>query len=1288
MNKVKLFLLLIFLGMTPILMGQSPDFFIHPNVGQWDERILYNVELAHGNFYLDKEGYTIVLRDFEHHHGEVNNPSELSPREFYALKIKYIGGNKNATYSKSEPSPFYRNYFLGSDSTKWRSKVFGYQAVTRQDLYPGVDVETRSKNEALEINYHVAPHADAAKIVLEYEGFTSLEILKDGSLKMAHPIGYITESAPIAWTEDEHGNKTEVEVAYKLEGKRISFHFPNSYDTTQKLIIDPVLGFSTFTGATSDNWGFTAAPDAHGNAYGGGISFGNGYPTTTGALGPTYAGGHVDIGISKFSADGTQLLYSTYLGGTFSETPHSIISTANGDIYVFGITGSLNFPVTNNAYKTSYSGGNSFSANNINFNYGSDIFVAKFNATGTALLGSTYVGGVGNDGINLNTLNYNYGDQFRGDITLDKHGNIYVASTTYSSDFPNKNTGTSYGGMQDGVLFKMNSNLTDILWSTFVGGTGFDAAYSVQIANDESVFIAGGTTSVSMGFPSGIKTTTNGGLDGFIAKYNNSGQLQKGTYVGTPSYDQIYFLQLDLSQNIYVFGQTAGNMPKSQGKYGQSNSGQFVKKFDPTLSGEMWSTTIGTGNGVVNISPTAFLVSDCDDIYLAGWGGSVNKNYSQANQSTTIGMPITNDAYQSNTNGSNFYIAVLQPDATGLKYGTFIGGVNSSANHVDGGTSRFDKSGKMYHSVCAACGGNPYGFTTTPGVYGPKNNASNCNMAVFKFEISFLKTNITDINPTICFPDEIEFDNVTTSGNGIYYWDFGDGTTSNQLNPKHSYAEPGTYTVKFVVEDPENCYVSDTSKFEVTVKVFKANVNAPTDSICPNVGQQLTASGGNSYSWSPAEFLDNPNSPTPIATVSTTTDFMVIVKGQECGVDTIFTKVLVYQDSITISDDTTICIGNSVQLSAHGAVQYTWSPTNFLDNPTIANPIATPNHDITYTVSGISKNGCLLKATTDIFIDHPPQPDIPDSLTVCNGDSYTITVSGATDYYWSPNVEINTTQGNTVTIKPTHSHYYYCDFVNTCGAIRDSVYVTVIKTVVNAWNDTIICYGESVPLFASGARTYIWSPSVTFVDPSGSIVTAKPTGPTIYNVVGTDEYGCKATDNVFVDMYPRPFVQTIPDVYGFYDEEVELGILNEQEGTYIWSPAEYLSCTECTNPMASPNTNFTYTVTYIDENGCKASDQIRVKYEPLLYIPNAFTPDENGVNDVFRIYGVNIDAITLDIYNRWGELIYTLHGMDEYWDGTYKGLPCPIGTYAWKIEYTDIIRDIILTKTGHVNIVR
>ena len=190
-------------------------------------------------------------------------------------------------------------------------------------------------------------------------------------------------------------------------------------------------------------------------------------------------------------------------------------------------------------------------------------------------------------------------------------------------------------------------------------------------------------------------------VDGYIHRYDAAGTLDGSTYLGTSAHDQSYFVQVDLAGNVYVVGQTHGAYPVSVGVYANPFASQFIHKLSGDLSSSVWSTRVGS-NGTEDISPAAFLVSDCGQIYFSGWGGDVN-NFGQPNSSTTVGLPLTPDAFQSTTDGSDFYLMVLNADAESLAYATYYGGT-LSGEHVDGGTSRFDKNGATPGGVCVWVG--------------------------------------------------------------------------------------------------------------------------------------------------------------------------------------------------------------------------------------------------------------------------------------------------------------------------------------------------------------------------------------------------------------------------------------------------------------------------------------------------------------------------------------------------------------------------------------------------------
>ncbi len=1278
---------------TFVGLSQQEQIWLHPNRGQWHSNIRYKVELNGGEMYLENQGFTYAFHnssEIYHASHEVKSDNHLAEKLVgQAIKSSFLGANVSAQKIESETSTNYRNYFLGNNQSKWKSMIYSLKKVVYKDFYPAIDMEVEGNASNLEYSFIVAPGKEVSQIQMKIEGANSVFIDSDGNLHSTHSFGEIIESAPKAWNIDENGKKNFVKVAFELKENVVVYIFPKDYNHNQTLVIDPELTFSTFTGSTSDNWGFSATPDQSARVFAAGIVFGTGYPIIAGSFDPSFNGGSFDIGISKFNALGTQLLFSSYIGGLGVETPHSIVCNANNELYIMGATSSADFPMPGTPFDGSFNGGGSFTENGLTFN-GSDIYVTRLSANGASLLSSTFMGGSGNDGINLGVLHYNYGDQFRGSVEVDGVGNVFVASSTASSNFPTANAFQSFlNGPQDAVVFKLSPNLNTLIWSSLFGGGGVETGNSLEVATNGDVYLVGGTTSSSLGFAVGHTLNNVGGLaDGYLIKINGTTPfVQSGTYMGTNEYDQTYFVQLDLNNQVYVYGQTEGNLPISPGVYGTPNSGQFVRKYSTNLVTLNWSTCIGAGTGHVEISPTAFLISDCFEIYISGWGGSVNSSNSSATFSSSNGFQVTPDAYQSSTNGNNFYIAVLRQDAISLKYATYMGSLTASSNHVDGGTSRFDKSGRIYHAVCGACGGNDFGFTTTAGVWSPSNPSPNCNLAVFKFELNQIEAVVSEPAPLICMPAPVLFTNNSSNGN-TFFWDFGDNTTSAQVNPSHSYSGAGTYDVVLIVSDSSGCFSSDTTTFQINIGDFNGQVASPNAAICPGSTYQFDASGGSLYQWSPAEFLNDANIPNPIATINQTTVFTVIIS-DSCGSDTLNVTLQVLEGGSNASADTTICLGNSVPLFASGGSTYLWSPSAGLNNPTIANPIATPTQTTIYNCVITSGAGCTFNENVEIaVILTPPNPQILDSVKICEGEATVLNVAGADIFEWSPNINISAVNGPTVTVNPAVDMYYYCDFINACGSLKDSVYVDIVAPNITAGFDTIICPGKSATLFAFGGNSYVWTPANTLSDNTGDQVFATPMQNTTYIVTGTDINGCSDTASVQVNLFPQAFIQTSPDVYAFFGDVIQLSASSTTTGTMVWSPSEYLSCAVCNSPVANPDKNFQYVVTYTDQNGCRASDSLKIFYDAIIYVPNTFTPQGNNFNEVFKAVGGNVKSFEMSIYNRWGELIFTMNSMDESWDGSFKGFPCQDGTYVWKIVYTDFTSKKQKKMAGHINLLR
>ena len=273
---------------------------------------------------------------------------------------------------------------------------------------------------------------------------------------------------------------------------------------------------------------------------------------------------------------------------------------SNNELFVFGSTGSSDFPTTLNAFDTSFNGGDFFGFINypqgtpsyyLEYPNGTDIIVTKFSSDGSNLLGSTFVGGSKNDGINESGANnYNgnnlchfYADEYRGEITLDDQGNCYVASSSSSLDFPLVNAAQStIGGQQDAVGFMLNSNLSSLLWSTYNGGSNDDAGYSIQLNNQNQPLITGGTMSNDLFTTNTAANPTYcGNIDGFVTKYlTSNGNILASTYIGDGGFNQCYFVQIDLNNEIFLFGLTDSSTNVFPANVYNSIGSQFIQKLD------------------------------------------------------------------------------------------------------------------------------------------------------------------------------------------------------------------------------------------------------------------------------------------------------------------------------------------------------------------------------------------------------------------------------------------------------------------------------------------------------------------------------------------------------------------------------------------------------------------------------------------------------------------------------------------------------------------------------------
>ena len=840
------------------------------NKGQWDKAIDFRSDIQNGSFFLQKTGFTVLLqneKDLEtftdqmHGHNKpdkkgnyVINTNPITIHS-HAYRVNFLGASGLLSVLPDKALPTYNNYFIGNDKTKWQGNCKIYQGVTYKDIYPNIDVRYYTDQGTLKYDIIVHPGGNISNIALQYEGADKLSI-KNKELVIGTSVGEVKELYPYTYQVLEKGRQT-LDCKYVLEKNIVRFKVKD-YDPAATIVIDPTLIFCSFTGSSKDNWGYTATPGPDGSFFAGGISFGPGYPTSPGAFSQTFnegmdedGNGPYDIAIIKLSANGANRLYATYLGGSGNEQPHSMICDAQGNLIVAGRSNSANYPIISPLIG---SGGMY------------DIIITKFNAAGTALLGSVKIGGKGDDGVNIKPKyvpvydNYqgayetrrNYGDDARSEVILDASNNIYLASCTQSDSFPvfrsaiqpSFGGGSSVNVKQDGVILKFNSNLSSLIFSTFFGGSGNDACFVLSISPlTGNVYVAGGTTSTDLpGDKTGsLYSTYQGGItDGFVTEITPDGAaIIKTTYIGsndnstntsTDGNDLVYGIQFDKYGFPYIMGTTTGDWQAFNAAYSNPRGKQFIAKLKPDLSGYVYTTMFGTSSDIPNISPTAFLVDRCQNVYVSGWGGIFNSNRGYPCAGTGgMNFLVTPNAIQSSTDGKDFFFFVLEKNASSQLYGTFFGQSGGFDDHVDGGTSRFDANGIIYQAICANCG-NTSGifFPTTPGVWAPTNQSSNCNEAAVKIEMNFggvgasVKATINGVVDTIgCVPLNIRFTDTLAKGKR-YIWNFGDGTADTAtLAPinsvTHTYIAVGSYQLMLVSIDSTTCNISDTAY--ITVKV-------------------------------------------------------------------------------------------------------------------------------------------------------------------------------------------------------------------------------------------------------------------------------------------------------------------------------------------------------------------------------------------------------------------------------------------------------------------------------------
>ncbi len=1115
------------------------------NMGQWDEQIAYRGFSPgwNANIYFLKNGLSFGLSREIKNEKQAEKKFPLTPKddvakakEFLVWNLYFKGMNPGATITSEGEQNSRVNYLIGSDPAKHHTNIPDYQMLHYNNVYDNIDARYYSTGQNIKYDFILNAGADISKIQMVYEGIKNVRVNEKKQLEITNAWGTLIEEMPESY-QIINGVKKLVAVEYvALNNTTFGFKVKGDYDKTQTLIIDPViLAWSTYFGnvGTFEGYCHDVAVDPTGNVYLTGF-YEDGFPVSPGAYGSSFSG-QQDAFVIKLSADATTLIYATYLGGLGIDWGYGIAVNNVGEAFITGWTGGVwsgtsGFPVTAGAYQTTPSTSNFHT------------FVTRLNASGTAAIYSTYICGT-----NVSDQGY--------DIAINSANEAFVTGVT-GVGFPTTagcfQPSPVVGGWGGAFVTKLNANGTSLIYSSYLGGSSGNYGYGIAVDASGAAYVTGETGAwvnnppnyTDFPITAGAYMTCFGqcGWKAFAAKVNPAGSAlvyctfiggtgncpQNGADVGEAiavnSLGEAYVVGGTNSSNFHV---TAGCQP--YGGYGDA----FLVRLNTTGTGVIYSTCLGGGYG--------------DQM----WGvavNSANEAFVSGNTETDDGsFPVTSCAYQSvfggqstsSTGRGDIFVAKFNNAGVAV-YTSFVGG-----NSDDYKYPRIVLHGPCEEEIIVNGTSHSSNFPTTAGVYmQQKGNGGDDQPVVFKMKPKInplFKFDSPFCNLTVNFKD-------TTTGVCIWqagpwspstwHWDFGDGTTSTQQNPTHTYATSGTYQVKLIVTCPK-----DSITLPVTVSTTGGSAAiASVPPICIGNSTVLTASGGSGYVWNTGA-----TTTTITVTPTVTTTYSVLTTGTCPGTAT--TSVVVNPlPTIIIGSNSPVCIGQVLNLTANGGLTYSWSgPNSFSStqqNPSITN--ATQAATGTYSVAVTNANGCVGTASTNVIVN-PTYTVVYTADTACLGSNTTFTdltvaVPAGSTYTWSFGDGTSSAQVGSATHIYSAAGVYTSTLaignVQTCVTSASLQVVVKALPIVNHVNPLAFCPLQitqainftSTPGGASS--TFFWANTNTAIGLGAggsnslpSFTTANPGNGSITAIilVHASFNGCTGPDSAFtITVNPNP----------------------------------------------------------------------------------------------------------------------------------------------------------------------
>lgn len=1305
------------------------------NFNQFHPSVKYKAELPFGAVFLEEDAFSFVFRDPEideiyhamqckdqtHVHDDVDISQYNSIDDLvipkHAYRVAFLNTLETSKIQPTEKLTKYFNYFYGNDPSRWQGKVPGFSTITYQNLYEDIDIKVFSSGSSMKYDIVIKPGADVNDVAFQYDGLDDMYI-KDGHLFLQTSVGVFQEVAPFTYQLID-GELTTLPSAYVLNDNIITFEVDDSNaDKTKEIIIDPILVGATYSGSTTTNYGWSAAYDTEGNIYSGGQCFGDGFPATLGAFqevfnpgGGGYYGG-VDDCITKFNPDGTAQIYATYLGGQGSDLPNSLFVADNNELIAFGSTTSDNFPVDDNAYQDMLN-----VAGGYGYYYGNgDTYITRFTEDGSDIVGSTFFGGTG----------YEPSDS-RGDITVAENNDVIVTFGTTSNDMPTNSSSfqQNLSGGGDAFIARFNANLSTLIWGSYYGGDATESAYNMHLDRDGNIYMTGPTNSSDLPTTAGAYQETS--LDqsaSYLAHIAGDGSsILASTYISHASagggyfYSGVrsYFVDQDNEDNVWIFGSAPADYPVDPPTlYNNPNSGQFIAELNSSLTTMYKSTVFGTGGGYSDMTPSAFMVDVCNNVYACGYGPS------------GCDMPVTPDAYSSCAPGSSgsFHFIVLDSTMTELKYGTYYG--STGWDHNDGGSSRFDKRGIVYQAVCTSSSDGP----TTPGAYSTDDNGG-YDVYVYKFDFEQVGLSaVAEALPATegCAPFDVQFDNLGYGGL-TYYWDFGDGSpVSNEEAPSHLYPNPGEYEVQLIAEDPTTCLITDTSYTIIYVSTGQVEADFTTQTVgdCNDLevifyNESLFASD---YIWDFGDGSPTSTEENPVYQYTAPGSYTITLIGTDvdgCNLPDTITYEIEYSNQLQIAADfefdpqpTCEELVVEFQNTSDLGDTYEWE---FGDGMTSTDE--NPTH--TYTETGLynvtllvtDSNGCAAPNLINYQVDYTwdasnmaasftsvedNQCDFLDAEftnTSIQGDTFewdfgdgtpTSNLENPSHTYTSPGSYL-------VTLTVSDSQGCFNDAIETYqisyeGPIEALLVIPDLDSCLDA---PVQFNTESI------AQTYNWD----FGD--GEVSTLQNpqhqySAEGVYNVQLTiiDSASCNimSQTDASVEIIGEPDASfTVVDTLVELNQEIEINFPNANNvAAYTWNFGDGTEKENDVSPFHFFNQEgeFEVCLDVVTSNGCvnQSCRMIYVNTESGIGVPNAFSPNSDAANDVLYVRGYNIEWLNFKLFNRWGELVFETEDLSVGWDGNINGKPHEMDVFAYVLNARLMDGRLISNQTGNVTLLR